>query len=288
LHKDSEATQLARALVANAPGSHYIERRVIPSQGYADQTFLSIDNLREVPELWGSQVFRSNFEGRGDVYFSVATRRERLGTSDAVGVGLSVWADMDDEHAVHAFPVPPSAVVQTSPPRKKFHAYWFLDEPTPDLQLLLRINRAIPNADPNAIDKARVLRAPGYSNMKYNSGTVAKLVRLEADLRYSVQDMVKAFPPVSAAACSHPHLRTSRAPSWLGLVFDAVHDHLERGGYRPRSQGRTIGVMSLCPLHHDTNQSLSMHPTRGYHCFGCKAGGRLTDLAHKLNVRVGQ
>ncbi|MQF70529.1 hypothetical protein FIL92_00910 [SAR202 cluster bacterium AD-812-D07_MRT_10900m] len=211
-----------------------------------------------------------------------------MGTSDAVGVGLSVWADMDDEHAVHAFPVPPSAVVQTSPPRKKFHAYWFLDEPTPDLQLLLRINRAIPNADPNAIDKARVLRAPGYSNMKYNSGPVAKLVRLEADLRYSMEALATAFPPREATPPRHSRAHDDAVPSWLGLVFDALTDFLERGGYRPRSQGQTGGVMSLCPLHRDTNRSLSMHPIRGYHCFGCKAGGRLTDLAHQLDVRVGQ
>jgi hypothetical protein len=288
LHKDSEATQLARALVANAPGSHYIERRVIPSQGYADQTFLSIDNLREVPELWGSQVFRSNFEGRGDVYFSVATRRERLGTSDAVGVGLSVWADMDDEHAVHAFPVPPSAVVQTSPPRKKFHAYWFLDEPTPDLQLLLRINRAIPNADPNATDKARVLRAPGYSNMKYESRPVARLLQLDSDRRYSIEELAKAFPPVVAEQRRYARAHNRTAPNWLALVFDAIVDSLERDGFRPRSRGSEGAVMALCPLHTDTNRSLSLHPSRGYYCFGCRSGGRLSRLANLIGVRVGQ
>jgi len=261
---------------------------MVSRTGYVDQVFASLKSLRDDPELWDSQIFPQILDKQGDVYCSIATRTKRVGTASAVGVGLSAWADMDNEDAVYAFSISPSAVVQTSPPRRKYHAYWFLDEPPANMQLLLRINRSIPNADLNAIDKARVLRAPGFSNMKYASLPVAKLVRLEADLRYSMEALATAFPPREATPPRHSRAHDDAVPSWLGLVFDALTDFLELGGYRPRSRGANGGVMALCPLHHDTNQSLSIHPTRGYHCFGCKAGGKLTDLAHKLNVRVGQ
>jgi len=280
------ATQLALALTAIAPDDHYFERRMVNPTGYVDQLFLNFSTLRSNPELWDSRMFPRSLDEAGDVYFSVATRTRGAGSADAVGCGLAMWADMDDEDAVHAFPIPPSAVVQTSPPQDKFHAYWFLGTPTDDLKLLVRINRAIPNADLNATDKARVLRAPGFVNLKYDSRPTATLLRLDADRRYSIDELAKAFPPVVAKPQKYERAHNGTAPNWLGLVFDAIVDSLEREGFRPRSRGVDGAVMALCPLHTDTNRSLSLHPSRGYYCFGCQLGGRLTDLAHRLGVRV--
>ena len=151
---------------------------------------------------------------------------------------------------------------------------------------LVRINRAIPNADLNATDKARVLRAPGFANMKYESRPVARLLRLDSDRRYSIEELAKAFPPVVAEQRRYARAHNRTAPNWLALVFDAIIDSLERDGFRPRLRGSEGAVMALCPLHTDINRSLSLHPSRGYYCFGCRSGGRLTDLAHRLGVRV--
>lgn len=280
------ATQLALALTAIAPDDHYFERRMVNPTGYVDQLFLNFSTLRSNPELWDSRMFPRSLDEAGDVYFSVATRTRRAGTADAVGVGLAIWADMDDEDTQHAFPIPPSAVVQTSPPRHKYHLYWFLDKPTPNMELLLRINRSIPNADLNAIDKARVLRAPGYSNLKYDSPPMATLLRLDSDRRYSIEALTEAFPPVPMESRRVSNSDRKAAPTWLGLVFDAIVDFLELGDFHPQARGAEGAVMALCPLHEDTNRSLSLHPTRGYHCFGCRSGGRLTDLANRLGVRV--
>ena len=283
----SPSSKLSRSLTEIAPDSHFFERRFVKPNGFVSQKFLDIETLRQSPELWDTQMFSPTHDGRGEVYFSVATRTKRAGTADAVGVGLAAWADMDEEDVQHNFPIAPSSVVQTSPPRRKYHAYWFLDEPTSNLDILLRINRAIPNADLNAVDKARVLRAPGFANMKYVSRPTARLLRLEADLRYSIDELAKAFPPVVAKPQKYERAHNGTAPNWLSLVFDAIVDSLEREGFRPRSRGVNGAVMALCPLHKDTNRSLSLHPSRGYYCFGCQLGGRLTDLAHRLGVRVG-
>jgi len=280
------ATQLASTLTAIAPDDHYFERRMVNSTGYVDQLFLNFSTLRSNPELWDSAMFPRALDGAGDMYFSVATRSRSAGSADAIGVGLAAWADMDDEDATHAFSIPPSAVVQTSPPHRKFHAYWFLNKATANVDLLVRINRAIPNADLNATDKARVLRAPGYSNMKYESRPVARLLRLDSDRRYSIEELAKAFPPVVAEQRRYARAHNRTAPNWLALVFDAIIDSLERDGFRPRLRGSEGAVMALCPLHTDTNRSLSLHPSRGYYCFGCRSGGRLSRLANLIGVRV--
>lgn len=280
------ASRLARALTVTAPGDHFFERRMVGITGNVHQVFRDFRTLRENPALWDSVVFPRSLDGTGNVFFSAGTRTRREGTADAVGVGLAAWADMDDEDAVHEFPIPPSAVVQTSPPRRKYHGYWFLDKPTTDMDLLVRINRAIPNADLNAVDKARVMRTPGFANLKYETKPTAKLLRLDAERRYSMGELVKAFPQVTAEPRRGSHAYCGAAPSWLGLVYDAIVDFLERGDFRPRSRGVDGAVMALCPLHQDTNRSLSLHPTRGYFCFGCRSGGRLTELAHRLGLRV--
>jgi len=41
---------------------------------------------------------------------------------------------------------------------------------------------------------------------------------------------------------------------------------------------------ALCPFHDDHNPSLSIHPERGFICFGCKEKGSLQKLAAKLGI----
>jgi hypothetical protein len=194
-----------------APEDHFFERRMVSRTGFVQQVFRDFKTLRANPTLWESEIFPRKLNAWGNIYYSVATRTKRAGTADAVGVGLTAWADMDDEDAVHAFPIPPSAVVQTSPPQRKFQLYWFLDKPTVDMDLLVRVNRSIPNADLNATDKARVMRAPSFANLKYDSRPTATLLRLNVDRHYSIDELAIAFPPVAAESrrVSRVHLGTA-------------------------------------------------------------------------------
>ena len=85
-----------------------------------------------------------------------------------------------------------------------------------------------------------------------------------------------------------PRLRsrhTASLPGWVSLVYQAICDCLEAAGHRlrPSSNG---GLFTTCPLHDDHNPSLSIHPSRGWKCFGGCGEGRLTLLAARLGIWV--
>jgi len=77
----------------------------------------------------------------------------------------------------------------------------------------------------------------------------------------------------------------STPPAYVRLIFDGLIDWLEANSYRPRLK-HDGSAMALCPLHDDRNPSLSLHPEKGYHCFGCQAGGKLSDLARQVGLRL--
>jgi hypothetical protein len=79
--------------------------------------------------------------------------------------------------------------------------------------------------------------------------------------------------------------RTHTTPSYVRLIFEGLIDWLEANSYRPRLK-HDGSAMALCPLHDDRNPSLSLHPEKGYHCFGCQAGGKLSDLARRVGMRL--
>jgi len=198
-----------------------------------------------------------------------------------------VWADFD-EGPPTALPLPPSFVIETSP--NKYQALWLLDAPTPDLQRIETVNRSIAilhDGDLNACDRARVLRLPGFRNLKYRDSPMSRLVMCQTDRRFTLEELERGFPVQSTAPLVRPSsiVQCNIAPSWLTLVFDAIVDYLVRGGYFPRSAWGD-GVMARCPLHDDHNPSLSLHPVRGWKCFGGCGAGRLTLLAARLGVQV--
>jgi hypothetical protein len=48
--------------------------------------------------------------------------------------------------------------------------------------------------------------------------------------------------------------------------------------------GRDGNGMALCPFHTERTPSLSVHQTKGFHCFGCGAEGGIRTLAKRLGV----
>jgi len=286
----SQTVELVQSLFRIAPRDHFVERRAIYTDGRVDQLFHQLETLREQPQLWAASLFSEIFDGKANVYYSVASRQKASLRANSVGVALTAYADFDDEEAVHEFAIPPSAVVQTSPSNRKYQTYWFLDEASPDLDLLLAICRAIPNSDLNAVDAARVLRAPGFQNLKYEHRPRAKMIRLNTDRRYQLDELARAFPPAARQPKSFRRTPTSRELLKRQLIFDAIVEHLFQAGCNPRYRSDG-GVIALCPLHEDTNPSLSVHPEWGWHCFaGCAnrvgGAGRLSRLANHLGVRV--
>jgi hypothetical protein len=176
-------------------------------------------------------------------------------------------------------------VVATSPPRNRHQAYWLLEEPCSDHDLIERVNRGIPGADRASTDAAHMLRLPGYINIKYPDRPRAELILCEGERRYSIDQLASAFPYFETVSTRPKRRSDSSVPSWLSLVFDALIDHLDTTGKRPRARPGD-SVQALCPLHDDRVPSLSLHPVRGWKCFAGCGEGRLTRLANLLGVRL--
>ncbi|MCL0029229.1 RepB family DNA primase [Dehalococcoidia bacterium] len=279
-----EPLQVAAALLESVSESGFFEVRVIPSEGPVAQRFFPVSVVRETND-WVHDI--GQHDGRGNVYYGVIPRTQRRGTADACGPAQAAWADFDDG-APAAIPAAPSIVVETSP--GKYQALWLLATPCAELQRVEAVNRSIAfryGGDGNACDRARVLRLPGFRNVKYDAQPYARLVVFRPNHRLSIEGLEEAFPPPArptvATTTARPH--HSEAPTWLVYVFDAIVDFLECGGFSPRMVGER-GVLARCPLHRDEHPSLSLHPVRGWKCWAGCGKGRLTLLAAKLRMRV--
>jgi len=284
----TEATRFLQTLLASAADTDFLETRLISGSGTVDQKFREIGRLRD---SWASGSIAlpigSDTDGQWQHFFGAIPRARRGGGRDSLGNAVAVWADFDDEDLHPAFALAPSIVVATSPPRNKHQLYWLLDEPSSDLDLIERINRGISGADQASTDAAHLLRLPGFINIKYEDRPRAKLIRCDGSIRYSIDQLMVAFPP--AEAVKHPSRSFSddAAPSWLRGVYDAVIDFLTINGYNPRIFA-SGGALSLCPLHQDRVPSLSLHPVKGWMCHAGCGKGRLTRLAELLGIKVGR
>lgn len=277
-------SEFFRAVFHRAPPDHFIEIRTISANQRAGQRFYQVADLKGRAE----HVDRvRQLDGAANVYYGVIPRRETRGTADACASACAVWADFDEGPPV-ALPLPPSVVIETSP--GKYQALWLLDAPSDDLALVEAINRAIATlygADRNACDRARVLRLPGFRNLKYGDRPYSRLRVCLPEQRFTIEELERAFPPQStpAAPVRRGDVPPSEAPSWLPLVYEAILDELAARGSGIQNLNNG-GVMVRCPLHNDRDPSLSIHPTRGWKCFAGCGEGKLTMLAYKLGVAI--
>lgn len=281
----TEAACLLMALLAHASPNHFLELRLITPEGRVAQQFHQVQALRArgwvVPGL-------ERWDGVANIYHSVVPRTRRSGTAADCAPAPAVWADMD-QGLPSFFSLSRSVLTESSP--GKYQALWLLDVPCADLARIESLNHAIvaaTGADRNACDSARVLRLPGFRNLKYADRPWARLWACDANVRYSLPDLEAAYPP---PAVRHV-LRTPQRPltggtarGWLDLVFAAICQHLEAAGHQLHP-ARDGGVGTKCPFHDDHNPSLSLHPERGWKCFAGCGQGRLTALAARLGIRV--
>ena len=275
-----DAYRVLIGLMQQAHPAHYLELRLIHPKGQARQRFISVAAVRER----GLPAEIVALDGHENVYYGVVPRVRQGGKASDCAFPISVWADFDNGKP-SAVPLAPSIVVGTSP--GKFQAQWLLDSPCPDLALVERVNQSIAHgygADPNACDIARVLRLPGFMNLKYPDLPRSSLLVCRPEVRYSIEMVETAFPMTQTVGRVFPQRNSGDAPSWLVLVYDAVVDYLvTRGARWHRSAG---GLLIQCPFHQDEEPSLSIHPERGWKCFAGCGQGRLTLLAHRLGISL--
>ena len=278
-----EAARLLKLMLLRSSADEFLEFRLIESGGRVSQHFVPVPHLQRssyVPDL-------GDVNGVANVYHSAIPRTRRHGTAEACGLANTTWADFD-EGFPDDLPVAPSLVVESSP--GKSQAYWLLKTPCADLDRIEAVNRgiaALHGGDRKACDRARVLRLPGFRNLKYPNQPYAHLVGYRPDRQYSLDELETTFKAHMVGNTPQPLVRplTGVGPSWLGLVYRRVVEHLSERGYLAHSSADG-SVTALCPLHEDHRPSLSIHPVRGWKCFAGCGQGRLTTLAFKLNIDV--
>ena len=278
-----EAAPLIRVLLQRSSADECQELRLIDPIGRVRQHFIPVSYLQRsgyVPDL-------GDVNGVANVYHSAIPRTQRRGTAEACGLANIVWADFDEGFPDN-LPVAPSIVVESSP--GKAQAYWLLNRPCADLGRIEAVNRSIAalhRGDKNACDRARVLRLPGFRNLKYPTRPYARIVEYRPDRQHQLDDLEGIFKAHIVRDTPQPLVRPLNGvgPSWLGLVYRRVVEHLSERGYLAHSSADG-SVKARCPMHDDHRPSLSIHPVRGWKCFAGCGEGRLTALAFKLKIRV--
>ena len=177
---------------------------------------------------------------------------------------MCLWADDIHIQNLQGLP-PPSVLVETSP--GKFQAYWLLDAPSTDLALVERLNRDLAKAlgGDNVGDRVRVMRLPGFLNVKpeHPDRPRSRLVECHADRRYSLEELGATLAPSLDETddnASHesrqagrnsnngqfdPHRRGGIVPP---SALEELKAELQRPGARWNSDGR---LCMSCPLPHN-------------------------------------
>lgn len=213
-----------------------------------------------------------------DVYVGAAVRAFSHGGRAAVPWMSSLWIDADVPQAIDrlaAFVPVPSIVVGSG---RGQHAYWLLDRPV-DVDAGEDANRRLAAtlaADPSCHDAARILRPPHTWNHGYDPPRPVRLLRLEPELRHALEEVVAALP-------AEPRATREHAPGRRG---DDPLLALDPSFYVSTLLGVEIGRdrKVSCPFHTDEHPSLHVYPTpvQGWHCFSCRRGGSVYDLAAPL------
>jgi hypothetical protein len=262
-------------LAGRAPSSHFLEVRYRVDDQQLGREFHRVyddDSLVQAVRSRGS---------RTDVYVGCAPRSRRQGTKDAVSQVWVLWAECDGEESaqrLRRFRPLPSLVI-ASGSGANCHAYWPLTTPLAPRNAEaanLRLAHAI-GADPVCFDASRILRPPGTWNFKHDPPHPVAVLRLDAALRFNLDEVVGRLPEVSHEMVRRRWDRPARGDVDDPLLAIPPREYVvDLLGVRP---GRNHKVP--CPFHEDKRPSLHVYPTgdRGWCCFSCRRGGTIYDLA---------
>jgi hypothetical protein len=267
---------LLAALFGLAPDDQFLEVRPIPGQ----QAFHRLGDLRHIGF---QQALPYHLDGRANVYYGINPRIRHSGTNQDVGLGVAAYVDEITNQYPKELPLF-SARVETSP--GKFQFLWLLAPPTEDLGLLVKINVGLKDTlgGDSVQDLARVFRLPGFRNVKYHDRPQARLVELDPDRRYRLEDLARALEHLGGhpAPTLPPRVGRGRAdrptrafhPHHGEALPQGVQAQLNRAlvdrGLRPYHDGRLSGPC-VFPHHKgkcDCPQALFVSPRTGaWTCF---------------------
>ena len=177
-----------------------------------------------------AELVRRNLAGQG-IYVTIS-QTDGLGRKKAnIKAARAIWQEDDNGHAGEGLPIPPSITVESSLAR--YHRYWVLVEPDADaveeVEAVENRLAADYGSDPNATDVSRVLRLPGFFNMKakYGEPFMVRITSDDINARYTWDQITAAFPPLMRT--DNPSVTTStagavRKPSDLTMALMGINE----------------------------------------------------------------
>jgi hypothetical protein len=240
-----------------------------------------------------AQLDGANALGWG-AYFAVGLRRygltrwKRGGAADVVALP-ALFVDIDDPSAetlarLRGFNPSPSCIVASG---GGYHAYWWLTEPTSDLNTARLLLRGLAAAlDGDRLSVAQSLRVVGSVNNKPSRGNaLCHLIELH-DQRCYINDFNAYLPrPAPRPAHHHRQSATSYVPS-ADLIARVTHALMQRGG---RLRGGWVNGACPFPEHHkhgDRQPSFGFNTRSGYgFCHVC-GSLLLKELCPALGISV--
>lgn len=107
----------------------------------------------------------------------------------------AVWCEWDNPEPLPNFPLEPHFIVESSP--KKYHIYWRVEGlMPPEFDGVMQTMVSVYGSDPNAKDRARVLRLPGFWHQKGEQFQV-RIIEESGAVPYGRNEILQAFPPTS-------------------------------------------------------------------------------------------
>lgn len=133
-------------------------------------------------------------------FFGVAPRKNRSGVAEGIERLAVVWADLDAKDyqddkmqalaAAELLVLPPSYVVDSG---HGFHAYWLLQKSETAAKVCAAVEDVSNLLESGRVsDRTRRMRVPGTFNIKDDIPLLCEIVRSRPDLRYDLQDIIRA------------------------------------------------------------------------------------------------
>lgn len=237
-----EANLLLDTLFGNAPRGYFVEIRRFGGYGGAQQSFLPTGQPWRLAAEW---------DGTTNVYYGVSLRSRRGGTAEDVSQAVALWVDDPQLPIPEGFPGP-SVEVETS--TRKFQLEWLLEQPTDDLDRVEELNRRLTHilAADNVGDRARVLRLPGYLNIKpeHPEHPRARIHSLDG-ATFTLNHLEALLPPIEGKRMNSRHDGPFR-PHKGDPMPDSIRDELRAVfpslGLSIQHDGRWTGP---CPFPHN-------------------------------------
>lgn len=142
---------------------------------------------------------RANMAGVG-VFFTVnvlapdAPRR----LAEHIERVAAVFLDLDGAPMPASFPLPPTAIVESSSGR--YHVYWAVDGvPLEEFRPIQQTLANLYGADPKVSDLPRVMRLPGYYHSKKDLPELVRLTSINPDAQYTRAELLDAWPELKTA-----------------------------------------------------------------------------------------